>query len=58
MMALIWVIWTKRNNRIFNHKANSIINLLDSILCFAHFCADNLSNSLKRKVDSSILTYA
>ena len=58
MVALIWVIWTERNNRIFNHKVTSIINLRDSVLYLVNFWADNLSDLLKRKVDSSLLTYS
>ena len=57
-MALIWVILFERNNTIFNHKATSITNMLDSILYFVNFWADNLSGSLKRKVDPSLLNYA
>ena len=37
MMAFIWVVWIERNNRIFNHKATSILNLLDPILYFVNF---------------------
>ena len=58
MMALILVVWTERNNRIFNHKACSIINLLDSIISFDVFLAGNLRMPSKRKVDTSVLTYA
>jgi len=34
MMALIWVIWFERNNRILSQKSKISIELLDSILYF------------------------
>ena len=60
MMALVWVIWTEGNNSIFfsYQKALPILNLLDSILYFVYYWADNLTVLCKRKVDMSIPTYA
>ena len=55
MMAMVWVLWTERNNRIFNHKALFTNDLLDSIIFFVDYWARHLGLPLKRKVDASIL---
>jgi len=57
-MASAWALWQERNNRKFNHKSSSAIQLLDSILYFVSFWAGNLELPKKRKADTSILTYA
>ena len=57
-MATVWVIWTERYNRIFNHKALSFMDLFDYILHFVDFWAGHLVLPIKRKVDAPILTYA
>ena len=58
MMTTVQILWRERNNRIFNHTAVSMITLLHFIPHFVYFQADNLALPLKRKVDSSIITYA
>jgi len=58
MMAIMWVIWVERNNRIFNHNALSIIDLVDSIIFFVDFWAGHLPLPLKQKVDAFVLTYS
>ena len=58
IMALVWVVWHERNSRIFNHKASSISDLIDAILYYVDFWAGHWSFPLKRKVDTSVLTYA
>ena len=57
MMVFIWVVWTEHNERIFNHKANYVLSLLDCILFFVNFWAGQLAFPNKRKVDVSILSY-
>ena len=58
MMAMVGVIWNKSNNRIFNHKVVSSIDLFDSVLFFLDFCAGHLPLPKKRKVDTSLNTNA
>ena len=55
---MVWVIWTEQNNRIFNHRAMSFIDLFHSILFFVEFWAGPLSLPKKHKVDTGLLTYA
>jgi len=49
MMAMLWVVWNVRNNRMFNKKSKSILDLLDSIFYFG-FLAGAWFLPLKRKV--------
>ena len=58
LMAMVRLIWTERNNRIFNHKVASTIDLLDSVLYFVDFLKGLLPIPKKCKVDSSLLAYA
>jgi len=55
MMAYIWVVWNEGNERIFNHKANFVLSLLDSIF-FLDLRAGTLASPLKNKVDLSVIT--
>jgi len=57
VMAIVWVLWNERNNRIFNHKALSVYELIDSILHFVEFWAGHMPLPLKCKVDTTIITY-
>jgi len=54
MMAFIWVVWTSVMRGIFNHKANSILSLLDCALFLVNFWAGNVGLPIK-KVDVSII---
>ena len=58
MMAVVWVLWYEKNNRIFDYKASSTYELIDSIYILWIFQAGHLSLPLKRKVDMTVLTYA
>ena len=60
MTGYIWVIWSERNERLFNHKANNVLSLLDSILFFlvVDLRVGNLAIPLKKKVDLALLTHA
>jgi len=55
MIAIIVVVWSERNNRIFSHKANSILSLFDSIIFFVDSWAGHLALPHKRKVDTALL---
>jgi len=46
------------NERIFNHKANSILSLLDFVLFLVNFGGGHLGLPIKKKVVVSILIYA
>jgi len=58
MMAFVWVLWTERNERIFNHKTNYVLSFLDSILFLVNYWARQLAYPIRKKVDVSVLTYA
>ena len=58
MMTVVQVMWQEQNGRIFNHRVVSILHLLDFILYYVNIWAGQFSLLLKRKIDTSILTYA
>ena len=58
MMAIVWVVWNERNNKIFNHRALSIYELVDYVFHFVDFWAGHMSPTWQRKVDTTVITYA
>ena len=54
IMAMVWVVWNKQNNRIFIIKLCLPLIYLNLILYFAEFWAEHLPLPLKRKVHTSV----